>query len=149
MRVRAEGEQFLLQTSGDRGTIDLIEVLQAATNVALDLDARPLPKFITLPRRRRRRRRVDPNAPANGTAAAAGSSSGAGANGAGASSSTGRTSESSAGAAPEDRMGDMLAEEQVSLSGAYNLYFVLTRGSLVRLFLKNAYASTSGNASTL
>jgi len=33
-----------------------LQALQAATNVALDLDARPLPKFITLPRRRRRRR---------------------------------------------------------------------------------------------
>ncbi|KWU43094.1 hypothetical protein RHOSPDRAFT_11240, partial [Rhodotorula sp. JG-1b] len=50
VRVRAEGEQFLLQAKDDRGVIDLIEALQAATNVALDLDARPLPKFITLPR---------------------------------------------------------------------------------------------------
>ncbi|KAK4047729.1 hypothetical protein OIV83_005237 [Microbotryomycetes sp. JL201] len=94
VRVRAEGEQFLLQTNGDRGTIDLIEVLQAATNVSLDLDCRPLPKFITLPRRRRRRRRVDPNASAStgaDTAAAAPTSS------------TRRE---------EDRMGDMLAEEQ-------------------------------------
>ncbi|KAH9441861.1 hypothetical protein Pst134EA_032125 [Puccinia striiformis f. sp. tritici] len=31
---------------------------EAATNVSLDLDIRPLPKFITLPRRRRRRRIV-------------------------------------------------------------------------------------------
>ncbi|CAH7681749.1 expressed protein [Phakopsora pachyrhizi] len=56
VRVRAEGEQFLLQAKDDRGVIDLIEALQAATNVSLDLDVRPLPKFITLPRRRRRRR---------------------------------------------------------------------------------------------
>ncbi|KAI9631041.1 hypothetical protein KEM48_013297 [Puccinia striiformis f. sp. tritici PST-130] len=58
VRVRAEGEQFLLQAKDDRGVIDLIEALQAATNVSLDLDIRPLPKFITLPRRRRRRRIV-------------------------------------------------------------------------------------------
>ncbi|KAK4703432.1 hypothetical protein P7C70_g2779, partial [Phenoliferia sp. Uapishka_3] len=56
VRVRAEGEQFLLQAKDDRGVIDLIEALQAATNVALDLDTRLPPKFITLPRRRRRRR---------------------------------------------------------------------------------------------
>lgn len=48
--------QFLLQAKDDRGVIDLIEALQAATNVALELDSRVLPKFITLPRRRRRRR---------------------------------------------------------------------------------------------
>lgn len=42
VRVRAEGEQFLLQAQDDRGVIDLIEALQAATNIALDLDARPL-----------------------------------------------------------------------------------------------------------
>jgi len=57
VRVRAEGEQFLLQTSSDRHVVDWIEALQAATNVALDLEVRPMPKFITLPRRRRRRRR--------------------------------------------------------------------------------------------
>jgi hypothetical protein len=61
VRVRAEGEQFLLQAKDDRGVIDLIEALQAATNVSLDLDIRPLPKFITLPRRRRRRRIVPPS----------------------------------------------------------------------------------------
>lgn len=59
VRVRAEGEQFLLRAKDDRGVIDLIEALQAATNVSLDLDVRPLPKFITLPRRRRRRRAGD------------------------------------------------------------------------------------------
>ena len=46
--------------------LSTLQALQAATNVALDLDARPLPKFITLPRRRRRRRR-----PVEGDAAAA------------------------------------------------------------------------------
>ncbi|SCV74036.1 BQ2448_6468 [Microbotryum intermedium] len=106
VRVRAEGEQFLLQTNGDRGTIDLIEVLQAATNVALDLDTRVLPKFITLPRRRRRRRRVvDPNADAARASA---------------SSATSATADGESGAArgtsdadPVDRLGDMLEEEQV------------------------------------
>lgn len=49
VRVRAEGEQFLLQAKDDRGVIDLIEALQAATNVALDLDARPLPKCVLPP----------------------------------------------------------------------------------------------------
>lgn len=57
VRVRAEGEQFLLQTRSDRHVVDWIEALQAATNVAMDLEKRPMPKFITLPRRRRRRRR--------------------------------------------------------------------------------------------
>ncbi|GAA5911482.1 hypothetical protein JCM8208_006852 [Rhodotorula glutinis] len=107
VRVRAEGEQFLLQAKDDRGVIDLIEALQAATNVALDLDARPLPKFITLPRRRRRRRAARP---ADGTAAAA-----AGPNGAAATDSTAASTTAAAPAAP-DRMGDMLAEEQNAYS---------------------------------
>ncbi|BGP31981.1 hypothetical protein JCM10296v2_003760 [Rhodotorula toruloides] len=101
VRVRAEGEQFLLQAKDDRGVIDLIEALQAATNVALDLDARPLPKFITLPRRRRRRR-PPPDADANATAAPA---------------TTGAATEAAAaveGPTETDRMGDMLAEEQNS-----------------------------------
>ncbi|BGO94049.1 hypothetical protein NBRC10512_003682 [Rhodotorula toruloides] len=99
VRVRAEGEQFLLQAKDDRGVIDLIEALQAATNVALDLDARPLPKFITLPRRRRRRR---PRPDADAATAPA---------------TTGATTENAAaaeGATETDRMGDMLAEEQNS-----------------------------------
>ncbi len=71
VRVRAEGEQFLLQNENARDVVDWIEVslpvchvgreltkepkaFQAATNVALDLDERPMPKIITLPRRRRR-----------------------------------------------------------------------------------------------
>lgn len=57
VRVRVEGEQFLLQTRNDRHVVDWIEAFQAATNVSLDLERRPMPKFITLPRRRRRRRR--------------------------------------------------------------------------------------------
>ncbi|KAK4701465.1 hypothetical protein P7C70_g4766, partial [Phenoliferia sp. Uapishka_3] len=54
VRIRAEGEQFLLQAVDQRGVVDLIETLQAATNVALDLDSRALPVLITMPRRRRR-----------------------------------------------------------------------------------------------
>ncbi len=57
VRVRAEGEQFLLQTRSDRHVVDWIEALQASTNVSMDLEKRAMPKFITLPRRRRRRRR--------------------------------------------------------------------------------------------
>ncbi|CAO1612792.1 unnamed protein product [Parajaminaea phylloscopi] len=60
VRVRSEGEQFLLQTVSDRHVVDWIEALQAGTNVAADLEVRPMPKFITLPRRRRRRNRPRP-----------------------------------------------------------------------------------------
>ncbi|KAM0751650.1 hypothetical protein T439DRAFT_324840 [Meredithblackwellia eburnea MCA 4105] len=55
VRLRAEGEQLLLQCKDERGVLDLVEALQAATAVSLDLDDRPLPTLITLPRRRRRR----------------------------------------------------------------------------------------------
>lgn len=55
VRVRTEGEQFLLQTRNDRHVVDWIEAFQAATNIAMDLERRQMPKFITLPRRRRRR----------------------------------------------------------------------------------------------
>ena len=87
--------------------LSTLQALQAATNVALDLDARPLPKFITLPRRRRRRRRpVEGDAAAAAAAAAGGAAStdvaGAAATGA-----------PSAAVTAGDRMGDMLAEEQV------------------------------------
>jgi hypothetical protein len=40
------------------------KAFQAATNVSLELDSRPMPKIITLPRRRRRRRPDDPAAAA-------------------------------------------------------------------------------------
>lgn len=56
IRVRLEGEQFLIQTRNDFHVVDWIEALQAAINVSMDLDGRPMPKFMTLPRRRRRRR---------------------------------------------------------------------------------------------
>lgn len=49
-------EQFLIQAYDQSTVIDWIEALQAATNVSLDLDSRPMPKLTTLPRRRRRRR---------------------------------------------------------------------------------------------
>lgn len=49
VRVRAEGEQFLLQAKDDRGVIDLIEALQAATNVALDLGSFSRPSSIFPP----------------------------------------------------------------------------------------------------
>lgn len=110
VRVRAEGEQFLIQAKDDRGgecvrvlgaaddplVIDLIEALQAATNVALDLDARPLPKFITLPRRRRRRRTTRPSTATDGAEAA--------------------IEAVAASIREESRLGDMLAEEVSCLS---------------------------------
>ncbi|KZT60879.1 hypothetical protein CALCODRAFT_417673, partial [Calocera cornea HHB12733] len=55
IRVRAEGEQFLLQADTLVDVVNWIEAFQAATNIALDLDERPMPKLPTLPRRRRRR----------------------------------------------------------------------------------------------
>ena len=54
MRVRAEGESFLLQAQDQRGVMNLLEAVHAATNVSLDLDDRHLPVLQTLPRQRRR-----------------------------------------------------------------------------------------------
>ncbi|TCD63912.1 hypothetical protein EIP91_004791 [Steccherinum ochraceum] len=60
IRVRMEGEQFLLQARDVSGVIEWIENIQAATNISLDLDERPMPKGPMFPRRRRRRaRRTD------------------------------------------------------------------------------------------
>jgi len=56
IRVRTEGEQFLLQARDVAEVIEWIEGIQAATNVALDIDTRPMPKGPMFPRRRRRRR---------------------------------------------------------------------------------------------
>lgn len=56
IRVRADGEQFLIQADNVLMAIDWIETFQAGANVALDLDTRPMPKVPALPRRRRRRR---------------------------------------------------------------------------------------------
>ncbi|PPQ78631.1 hypothetical protein CVT25_010595 [Psilocybe cyanescens] len=56
IRVRLEGEQFLLQAQDVDSVIAWIEGLQSATNIALDLDERPMPRGPIFPRRRRRRR---------------------------------------------------------------------------------------------
>lgn len=69
IRVRMEGEQFLLQAMDVASVVEWIEGLHSATNVALDLDDRPMPRGPLFPRRRRRRgvRRTD-TATASGTA---------------------------------------------------------------------------------
>lgn len=54
VRIRTEGQQFMLQTETARQCVQWIEAFQAASNVALDLDVRPMPVQQTLPRRRRR-----------------------------------------------------------------------------------------------
>ncbi|CAK9780063.1 hypothetical protein CC85DRAFT_311184 [Cutaneotrichosporon oleaginosum] len=70
VRVRAEGQQFMLQTDTARQCVQWIEAFQASTNVAMDLDTRPMPVQQTLPRRRRRRRvQTEPAAPAAAAAA--------------------------------------------------------------------------------
>ncbi|KAL6299239.1 hypothetical protein BKA93DRAFT_904906 [Sparassis latifolia] len=56
IRVRLEGEQSLLQAQDIASVIEWIEGIQAATNIALDLDERPMPRGPMFPRRRRRRR---------------------------------------------------------------------------------------------
>lgn len=61
IRVRMEGEQFLLQAQGIAEVVEWIEGFHAAANIALDLDERVMPKGPIFPRRRRRRRRADPN----------------------------------------------------------------------------------------
>ncbi|KAK0220471.1 hypothetical protein IW262DRAFT_1384784 [Armillaria fumosa] len=68
IRVRMEGEQFLLQAMDVASVVEWIEGLHSATNVALDLDERPMPRGPLFPRRRRRRgvRRTD-TATASGT----------------------------------------------------------------------------------
>ncbi|KAF9467741.1 hypothetical protein BDZ94DRAFT_901031 [Collybia nuda] len=55
IRVRVEGEQFLLQAKDVAGVVEWIEALQASANIALDLDERLMPKGPLFPRRRRRR----------------------------------------------------------------------------------------------
>lgn len=59
IRIRMEGEQFLLQCNevgGREGVVGWVEALHAAANVALDLDERVMPRGPLFPRRRRRRR---------------------------------------------------------------------------------------------
>ncbi|KAJ7293645.1 hypothetical protein C8J57DRAFT_1269568, partial [Mycena rebaudengoi] len=58
IRVRLEGEQFLLQARDVGDVVDWIEGLHSATNIALDLDERVMPKGPLFPRRRRRRPRA-------------------------------------------------------------------------------------------
>ncbi|KAH9933754.1 uncharacterized protein B0H18DRAFT_928162 [Fomitopsis serialis] len=70
IRVRMEGEQFLLQAPDVAAVIDWIEGIQAATNIALDLDERPMPKGPMFPRRRRRRPRPQGVAGSTATATA-------------------------------------------------------------------------------
>ncbi|THU81874.1 hypothetical protein K435DRAFT_617564, partial [Dendrothele bispora CBS 962.96] len=50
IRVRMEGEQFLLQARDVTEVVNWIEGLHAATNVALDLDERPMPRGPMFPR---------------------------------------------------------------------------------------------------
>ncbi|EKM58014.1 uncharacterized protein PHACADRAFT_251968 [Phanerochaete carnosa HHB-10118-sp] len=69
IRVRMEGEQFLLQAQDVPNVIEWIEGIQAATNISLDLDERPMPKGPMFPRRRRRRpRRPEGEAQGQGSA---------------------------------------------------------------------------------
>lgn len=55
VRIKLAGEQFLIQTRNNFHVVDWIEAIQASANVCMDLETRPMPSFITLPRRRRRR----------------------------------------------------------------------------------------------
>lgn len=57
IRVRLEGEQFLLQAADVPSVVEWIEGFQAGTNISLDLDHRVMPKGPMFPRRRRRRNR--------------------------------------------------------------------------------------------
>lgn len=67
IRVRLEGEQFLLQAADVPSVVEWIEGFQAGTNISLDLDHRVMPKGPMFPRRRRRRNRrpVDENTQAS------------------------------------------------------------------------------------
>jgi len=58
IRIRMEGQQFLLQARDVASVVDWIEGFQAAANIAQDLDVRPMPKGPLFPRRRRRRNRA-------------------------------------------------------------------------------------------
>ncbi|KAA1472544.1 hypothetical protein DENSPDRAFT_756960, partial [Dentipellis sp. KUC8613] len=50
IRVRVDGEQFLLQAADVASVVDWIEGFQAAANISLDLDERPMPKGPMFPR---------------------------------------------------------------------------------------------------
>ncbi|KAI9465747.1 hypothetical protein BJY52DRAFT_1220495 [Lactarius psammicola] len=58
IRIRMEGQQFLLQAPDVASVVDWIEGFQAAASIAQDLDVRPMPKGPLFPRRRRRRNRA-------------------------------------------------------------------------------------------
>ena len=55
LRVRAEGEQFLMQCANEEERDGWVEAIQAGSSIALALEDRNMPKYITLPRRRRGR----------------------------------------------------------------------------------------------
>jgi hypothetical protein len=55
LRVRAEGEQFLMQCANEEQRDAWVEAVQAGSSIALALEDRNMPKHITLPRRRRGR----------------------------------------------------------------------------------------------
>ncbi|EJD51343.1 hypothetical protein AURDEDRAFT_57318, partial [Auricularia subglabra TFB-10046 SS5] len=50
VRIRAEGEQFLIQLGSVEEVVQWVEGLQAAANVALDLDERQMPRGPLYPR---------------------------------------------------------------------------------------------------
>ncbi|KAL0570026.1 hypothetical protein V5O48_011934 [Marasmius crinis-equi] len=81
IRVRMEGEQFLLQAKDVASVVEWIEGLHSAANIALDLDERPMPRGPLFPRRRRRRPRRNPDE-ANGSGNAGGGGEGNGTTGA-------------------------------------------------------------------
>lgn len=53
-RIRAEGEQFLLQTCSAEDQIGWVNSLQIGIDISLPIDDRSLPKYHMIPRRRRR-----------------------------------------------------------------------------------------------
>jgi len=55
LRIRAEGEQFLMQCSNEEDRDAWVEAVQAGSSIALALEDRSMPKHVTLPRRRRGR----------------------------------------------------------------------------------------------
>ncbi|KAK9469743.1 hypothetical protein V1512DRAFT_256923 [Lipomyces arxii] len=55
IRVRAEGQQFLLLCSDPRETVEWTSAMQAACDLALPLDERTIPRYRSIPSRRRRR----------------------------------------------------------------------------------------------
>lgn len=56
LRIRAEGEQFLLQVSNDRSVRQWIDAFQSGANTSKNLDTREEPRFTTLPIARSRNR---------------------------------------------------------------------------------------------